>query len=167
MAQTYGHTFGVPVVVTRCANYFGGWDFNWNRIVPGTIRALLLEKPVVLRSDGRFTRDFLYIDDAVDIQLMLAERVAADTSIKGEPFNFSLEVGIEILDLVKRIGSLMGIEVNPQVNADAKAEIRLMRVASDKARAQFDWSPSHDLSSALQVTIDWYREYFARVAQKA
>jgi dTDP-glucose 4,6-dehydratase len=162
MAQSYGRVFGLPVAVTRCANYFGGWDFNWRRIIPGTIRALLLGEPVILRGDGRFTRDFLYVDDAVDIQLMLAERLLVDASIRGEPFNFSLEVDFEILDLVKRIGRLMGIDVNPRLNAEAKAEIPLMRVSCDKARAQLGWRPAHDLDSALQATIDWYRDYFAR-----
>ena len=162
MAQSYGRVFGVPVAVTRCGNYFGGWDFNWNRIIPCTIRAILLDRPVVLRSDGRFTRDFLYIDDAVDVQLMLAERVIADPSIRGEPFNFSLEVDLEILDLVKRIGRLMNVEADLRVNADATAEIWLMRVASDKARARLAWVPAHDLDLALQVTIDWYRKYFTR-----
>ena len=162
MAQSYGRVFGLPVAVTRCANYFGGWDFNWNGIIPSTIRAILLGQPVVLRSDGRFTRDFLYIDDAVDVQLMLAERVVADRSIRGEPFNFSLEVNLEILDLVKRIGQLMGVEANPQVNIAAPAEIWLMRVAADKARARLGWAPAHNLDLALRVTIDWYRNYFVR-----
>ncbi len=121
MTQSYGRVFGLPVVVTRCGNYFGGWDFNWTRIIPGTIRSLVRGKPVILRSDGRFTRDFLYIDDAVDVQLMLAERVVDDPGIRGEPFNFSLEVDIEILDLVKKIGEIMGIDAEPQVEADSKA----------------------------------------------
>ena len=162
MTQSYGRVYGLPVVVTRCANYFGGWDFNWTRIIPATIRSLYLGEPVVLRSDGRFTRDFLYIDDAVDIQLMLAERATNDESIRGEAFNFSLEVDLEILDLVNRIAELMQVEANPQVNNDAKAEIRFMRVASDKAREQLGWMSAHDLDAALLKTIEWYRDHLAR-----
>lgn len=159
MTQSYGKVFNLPVAVTRCGNYFGGWDFNWTRIIPYTIRAILRGETVELRSDGKFTRDFLYIEDAVDVQLMLAERVLADPDVRGEPYNFSLEVDIEILDIVTRIGELMGVEVNPKVNADAKAEIRFMRVDSTKARDTLGWRPSHDLDSALRETIEWYRAY--------
>lgn len=161
MTQSYGKVFDLPVAVTRCGNYFGGWDFNWTRIIPYTIHAILRGEPVELRSDGKFTRDFLYIEDAVDVQLMLAERVLADPAVRGEPYNFSLEVDIEILDIVTRIGELMGVKVDPKVNADAKAEIRFMRVDSTKARDTLGWQPSHDLDSALRETIEWYRAYLA------
>ncbi|MBN2752894.1 MAG: GDP-mannose 4,6-dehydratase [Rhodospirillaceae bacterium] len=159
MAQSYGKVFGLPVAVTRCGNYFGGWDFNWTRIIPGTIQAIVENKPVVLRSDGKFTRDFLYIEDAIDIQLMLAERLSSDAEIRGEAFNFSLEVDVEIIDLVKKISAFMGCSTEICVNANAQAEIRLMRVASDKARMQLGWAPAYDLDKALQATIRWYRNY--------
>ena len=159
MAQSYGKVFGLPVAVTRCANYFGGWDFNWTRIIPGTIRSLIENEPVVLRSDGKFTRDFLYIEDAVDIQLMLAERVLEDGEICGEAFNFSLEVDMEIIDLVKRVATLMGGDADIRVKSTAKAKIRFIRVASDKARERLGWAPAYDLDSALRATIEWYTDY--------
>jgi len=159
MTQSYGKVYGVPAVVTRCANYFGGWDFNWSRIIPGTIQSLCQGEPVVLRSDGQFTRDFLYVEDAVDIQLMLAKRVAEDPEMRGEAFNFSLEVDIEIIDLVRRIGQLMGLKTEPTVNNEAKTEIRFMRVASDKARERLGWAPRFELDPALEATIEWYRRY--------
>jgi CDP-glucose 4,6-dehydratase len=165
MTQSYGKVFGLPVAVTRCGNYFGGWDFNWTRIIPYTISAIVRGEQITLRSDGRFTRDFLYIEDAVDVQLMLAERVLADPSVRGEAFNFSLEVDIEILDMVHRIGELMGVEVAPRVNADAKAEIRFMRVDSTKAREMLGWRPAHDLDAGLRATIEWYRAYLERTSQ--
>ncbi len=163
MTQSYGKVFGLPVAVTRCGNYFGGWDFNWTRIIPGTIRSLIANEPIILRSDGKFTRDFLYIEDAVDIQLMLAERVLEDEAVRGEAFNFSLEVDVEIIDLVEKIASLMGGNADIRVNLAAPAEIRFMRVASDKARERLGWAPKFDLDLALRAAIDWYTDYLGNV----
>ncbi len=159
MAQSYGKVFDLPVAVTRCGNYFGGWDFNWRRLIPGTIKAIIEGEPVVLRSDGRFTRDFLYIEDAVAVQLLLAERLMADSSIRGEAFNFSCEVDLEILEIVHRIARLMGADIEPQIDNTAAAEIPAMQLNCDKARAELGWQPAHDFESALKATIDWYRDY--------
>jgi CDP-glucose 4,6-dehydratase len=161
IAQSYGKVFGVAIAVTRCANYFGGWDFNWHRIIPGTIRSIMRGEPVVLRSDGKFTRDFLYIEDAVDAQLLLAEAIAHDPKLRGEPFNFSLEVNIEVIEIVRRLLTLMNSGTEPQVNETAQAEIRFMQVNCDKARAVLNWRPRHDFDDALAETVRWYRDYLA------
>lgn len=161
MAQSYGKVFDLPVAVARCGNYFGGWDFNWRRLIPGTIRAIVEGQPVVLRSDGHATRDFLYVQDAVDVQLLLAERLMEDRSIRGQAFNFSYEVDFEILDIVHRIARMMKVDVEPQVDNNATAEIPAIQLNCDKARAKFGWQPAHDFETALAETIDWYRDYLS------
>lgn len=112
-AQTYGKHYGLPVAVTRCANYFGGFDFNFTRLVAGVAKSVFDGKRPVLRSDGRFTRDFLYIEDAVDIQLMLAERLATDRLLYGEAFNFSYGTQLEVIEIARRIARLMGTNLEP------------------------------------------------------
>ena len=57
IARSYAHTFGLPVAVTRFGNVFGGGDFNFSRLIPGTIRALLAGERPVIRSDGLMERD--------------------------------------------------------------------------------------------------------------
>ena len=66
LAQAYAATYELPIVVTRCGNLFGGGDLNWNRIVPGTIRAALRGSQPVIRSDGTLRRDYFYVKDAVE-----------------------------------------------------------------------------------------------------
>jgi len=161
IAQSYGKVFNLPVAVTRCGNYFGGWDFNWTRIIPGTIKNILDKKPIVLRSDGQFTRDLLYIEDAVDIQLMLAQTLINNKSIRGEPFNFSLEIDLQIIDLVKEIKKIMNSSVDILIDANTKAEIKFMQVSSQKSRDLLNWSPKHDLMSALNKTVNWYTAYLS------
>ena len=159
-AQSYGKIFGVPTVVSRCANYFGGYDFNLTRLIPGVLKNLAAGERPVLRSDGRFTRDFLYIEDAVDVQLLLAERLAADPSLAGEAFNFSYGQQIEVLEIVNRILQLTGSDLTPQVNDSVQAEIRHMHLSSDKAKDRLGWTPVVGFDAGLEQTVRWYESYF-------
>ncbi len=166
MTQSHGKVYGLPVAVTRCANYFGGWDFNWHRIIPGTIRSIMAGEQVTLRSDGKFTRDFLYIEDAVDTQLILTQHLPTNPALRGEAFNFSHEVDIEILAIVRRLCDLMDYRGEPQINATAQAEIRFMQVNSDKARQMLGWQPRFDFDAALAATVAWYRDYLAKNSKR-
>src|SRR5437660_2273270 len=94
LALTYHHTYGLPVCVTRCGNFYGGGDLNWNRLVPGTIRSVLRGEAPVVRSDGTNVRDYFYVKDGACAYLHLAECLAChgcdsrDTEIAGQAFNF-------------------------------------------------------------------------------
>src|SRR5437764_3838951 len=107
IAQTYAVSYGLPVVVTRCGNFYGGGDLNWNRIVPGTIRSVLRGQRPVIRSDGLNVRDYFYVEDGAAAYTLLAEKMAADPTLRGEAFNFSNEIQVTVLDLVRRILRLM------------------------------------------------------------
>lgn len=158
LAQVYGRLYGLNIAVTRCGNFFGGYDFAFERIIPYTIRQLLRGERVTLRSDGDFTRDFLYVEEAARVHLMLAERLAEDPKIRGQAFNFSHEVDITIRDLVRRIAALMGVDVDLVVDASARAEIRHLRLDTAKAREVLGWRPRWDFDAGLQRTIDDYAE---------
>ncbi|MBX3332139.1 MAG: GDP-mannose 4,6-dehydratase [Nitrospira sp.] len=161
-AQCYGKIFKCPVAVTRCGNFFGGYDFNFTRLIPGVVQNLLQGKAPILRSNGRFTRDFLYIEDAVDAQLLLAQRLSENPALYGEAFNFSYGQPIEVLDIVKRICQLLDATVDPVINENGTAEIPEILLSSDKAKHLLGWKPSHDLFTALERTTNWYREYFSQ-----
>lgn len=158
IAQSYGRVMGLRSCVTRCANYFGGWELNLTRIVPDAILCALDNRRLTLRSDGKFTRDFLYIDDGVAVQFGLAERLIEKSDIKGEAFNFSYEVEIDILALVAKIYALVGANPGIDVVSTAQAEIRHMRTDTQKARTMLGWKPAFDLDSGLAKTIEWCRQ---------
>jgi CDP-glucose 4,6-dehydratase len=151
----------MPVCVTRCGNFYGGSDLNWNRLVPGTIRALIRGKHPVLRSDGLFVRDYFYVKDGALAYLRLAECMAQQPAIWGEAFNFSTEQPVTVLQMVERISSLMGQTLCPHILATARQEIPHQHLSAAKARRLLDWGPRYDLNSALRETIAWYRQYFA------
>jgi CDP-glucose 4,6-dehydratase len=161
VAYTYYNTYKVPVCITRCGNFFGGGDTNYNRIIPGTIRSLIFNENPVIRSDGSYIRDYIYIKDAVSAYLMLAEKME-DESVFGEAFNFSNEIQITVLELTKKILSLTGREdLTPIIKNEAHGEIRHQYLSAEKARKILGWRPSYSLDQGLQETIEWYKNFFA------
>jgi CDP-glucose 4,6-dehydratase len=159
IAHTYAVSFGLPVAITRCGNFYGGGDLNWNRIVPGTIRSVVRGQRPVIRSDGRYVRDYFYVEDGANAYMVLAEALAARPELAGEAFNFSNEIQVTVLDLVRLILRQMGSDLEPDVRNEASNEIVHQYLSAEKARTKLDWRPLFTLDHALGATIDWYRRF--------
>lgn len=161
IAQSYANSFGTPVAITRCGNFFGAGDLNWNRIIPGTIRSVLSGERPIIRSDGQFLRDYLYIEDGALAYIKLAEKLAERPELAGHAFNFSNENPITVIEIVNHILQLMGSNLQPIIQNQAVNEIREQYLSSTKAREMLGWTPQYSLQDALKETIEWYREYIA------
>ena len=159
IAQTYAHTYGLPVVVTRCGNFYGGGDLNWNRIVPGTIRSIVRGERPIIRSDGQFIRDYFYVEDGVDAYIHLAEQLILRPELRGRAYNFSNELQISVSALVERILKLMDTDLEPDIRNEASNEIRNQYLSAAKARQELDWHPSFTLDEGLESTIAWYQSF--------
>ena len=160
LAMTYAHTYGLPVTVARCGNIYGGGDLNWSRLIPGTIRSLHNDERPVLRSDGKYTRDFVFVRDIVRAYLLLAENAAA-AGVRGEAFNFSPETRVTPLEITSLISTIMGRrDLDPIILDNAEAEIRDQSLDSSKARRVLNWAPAYTLSDGLTETVEWYQQYF-------
>lgn len=160
IAHTYAHTYSLPVVVTRCGNFYGGGDLNWNRIVPGTIRSIVRGQRPVIRSDGQFIRDYFYVEDGAAAYMLLAEQLATNRDLIGEAFNFSNEIQITVLELTQRLLALMDSSLEPDIRNEASNEIRHQYLSAQKARQLLNWQPLFTLDTGLQATIKWYKDYF-------
>jgi CDP-glucose 4,6-dehydratase len=159
IGQAYAVTYDLPVAITRCGNFYGPGDLNWNRIVPGTIRSVLRGQRPIIRSDGNYIRDYFYVEDGAAAYMLLAEKQAGDPALKGQAFNFSNEIQVTVLDLVRKILSLMDSELEPLIENSATGEIRRQYLSADKARARLGWKPLFTLDQGLERTIEWYREF--------
>lgn len=159
ISHTYAVTYGLPVVITRCGNFYGGGDLNWNRIIPGTIRSVLRGHRPVIRSDGSYVRDYFYVEDGAAVYMLLAEALAERPELRGEAFNFSNELQITVSELTHRILDLMGSDLVPDVRNEANNEIRYQYLSADKARQMLRWVPLYNLDQGLQATIRWYQDF--------
>jgi CDP-glucose 4,6-dehydratase len=159
IVQSYCHTYGSPATVARFGNVYGGGDLNWSRIVPETVRALLEGRRPVIRSDGTFIRDYVYVKDVARAYLRMAERMD-DPGVRGHAFNFSGEKPTSVLELVDVIRKLLGREdLTPDVRNTARGEIKDQHLSAAKARERLGWTPDYGLEAGLRETIDWYRAY--------
>ena len=159
ISQAYAATYELPVAVTRCGNFYGGGDLNWNRIVPGTIRSVLRGKRPIIRSDGRYVRDYFYVEDAAHAYIQLAEALTQRPELRGEAFNFSYEQPLSVLEIVTIILSLMNSDLRPEVLNEATHEIRRQCLSADKARRELGWQASLSLEEGLLATIQWYTDF--------
>jgi len=162
LAQTYSHTYDMPVVIARCGNIYGGGDLNWSRIVPGTIHSLLNNQRPIIRSNGKYLRDYIYIKDIVDAYINLAELITKK-NISGEVFNFSTESRITVIEIVNEIRTIMDKEeLEPKIlNLNLK-EIPEQSLSAQKAHKILAWYPKYDLKRGLSETVDWYKNYFGK-----
>lgn len=161
ISHMYAKTFELPVTITRCGNFYGGGDLNWNRIVPGTIRSVLRGERPVIRSDGQFVRDYFYVEDGAAAYMLLAEKMAGNPSIRGRAFNFSNETQVTVSQLVDRILTLMGSHLRPEIRNEASNEIRHQYLSAERARRELGWAPLFSLDEGLARTVEWYRAFFA------
>lgn len=163
IAQSYAATYGLPVAITRCGNFFGGGDLNWNRIVPGTIRAALRGERPNIRSDGTLVRDYFYVEDGAAAYMLLAERLALNVGLGGSAFNFSNEMQLTVGAIVARILDLMGRSTEFDMRSEASNEISHQYLSAAKAKNELGWAPLFSLDDGLRRTIDWYTAFFAKV----
>jgi CDP-glucose 4,6-dehydratase len=164
IAQSYAQTYDLPVAITRCGNFYGGGDLNWNRIVPGTIRSILRAQRPVIRSDGKFVRDYFYAEDGAAANLVLAEALANNRDLSGQAFNFSNETQITVLELVERLLGLMNSNLKPEIRNEATNEIRHQYLNASRARELLQWQPLFTLDEGLRRTIDWYKDFLGSAA---
>lgn len=160
ISSAFFTTYQLPVCITRCGNFYGGGDLNFNRLVCGTIRSVLHSRPLIIRSDGTPKRDYIYIKDAVSGYCTLAENLE-NLNLSGDAFNFSGGNRLSVLDLANKILELMDKKGYPiEILNQAKGEIQDQYLSIEKAKKVLNWTPHYSLEDGLRETIEWYHKFF-------
>ena len=160
ISQSYSKTYGLPVCITRCGNFFGGGDLNFSRIIPHTLRSIIFNKNPVIRSDGKLVREYFYIKDAAIAYRILAENIKRK-NLSGHAFNFGNEKPLSVIKIVdKMIGLFAKKILVPQIKNETVNEIRKQYLSCGKAKKLLKWSHQYTLEDGLAETYDWYLNYF-------
>ena len=158
LTQSFGKAYDLNVAVTRCANFFGPYDFNFSRIIPYVSRCCAQAERPQLRSNGQFMRDFISVQEAALAHLMLARSLASRTELRGEVFNFSYEVQLTVMEIVDRILRIADSGLKPIIGNSVRLEIPNMWLSCDKARSVLGWRPQRTFDESLTTAVDWYLE---------
>jgi CDP-glucose 4,6-dehydratase len=158
IARSYASTYGMRVAVTRLANVYGPGDLNWSRIVPDTARALARGERPVIRSDGSPERDYLYVDDAVDAYLAVAASLDRP-ELSGRAWNAGWGRPVSVLDVVRTLIAVSGVEVEPDVRGEGvpAGEIDRQYLDSSAIRVELGWEPRWELEPGLRAAWEWYK----------
>lgn len=157
LAISYAKTYKLPVSVTRCGNFFGPGDLNWDRLIPHVILSLRQNKAPVIRSNGKLVRDYFFVKDGAHAYLHLANKIVENPGkFAGESYNFSYGAQHSVLDIVQLVSKMMGKDIKPDIRNEASGEIQFQSLSPDKAKRDLSWQPRYNLDSGLRETIDWY-----------
>ncbi len=161
LAQTYARAFGLPIVIVRSGNVYGGGDLHWDRLIPGAIRSTLLGKPFLIRSNGQLKRDYIYVSDILRAYLLALDGLLTGKLQAGSAINFGASRSHTVSEVVDEILRLLNrVDLRPVIQNHARSEILEQHVDFEQARALLGWTPQVEFESGLRKSIAWYRQYF-------
>ncbi len=160
IGQAYATTYELPVAITRCGNFYGGGDLNFNRVIPGTIRSVIRGIRPEIRSDGSPIRDYLYVEDGAEAYMNLALQLTRRPELRGMAFNFSTEHPMSVTQIVKRVLKVMGSDLEPLIMNQAHHEIHAQYLDASLAKSELGWQPRFSLDQGLVQTVGWYQRFF-------
>lgn len=164
ISRAYFVSYGLPISITRCGNFFGPGDLNFNRLIPGTIQDVFFNRRPVIRSDGRFVRDYIYVNDGAHAYLTLADAMLGPDASKvmGEAFNFSYGLKLSVIDVVQQVlKTLNRTDITPEILNQASNEIPVQALGNKKAQEVLNWKPKFGFEAGMKVTTQWYLEKLA------
>lgn len=160
IARMYATTYGLPIVVTRFGNIYGAGDTNFSRIIPGTIKSLIKNDTLQIRSDGKMIREYVYVKDVVLGYLMLVENI---DKIKGEAFNFSSKDKLSVLECAQKVSKVLGKKLKYEILNQGKYEIPEQSLSYEKINKAIGWKPSYSFEEGIKETFSWYTHFFKGV----
>lgn len=161
IAQSYARSFNLPVLIPRFVNIYGPGDLHFNRLIPKTIMSVLTSKHILMWG-GNVIRDYLYIDDAVDAYIHLAE-VDLKTVGNNRIFNIGAGERISVKEVIEKIIKLSEKVVSlEKIKEERNEEIEIQYVSFNKATKLLGWKPKTTLDQGLKNSLLWYSKYLGK-----
>jgi dTDP-glucose 4,6-dehydratase len=168
LAKSYHDTFGMPILITRCSNNYGPYQFP-EKLIPLMISNALNHKPLPVYGDGKQVRDWLYVED----HCSAIDRVL-ESGRPGEVYNIGGHNERYNIDIVKHVIAILHDETHdPAINdslirfvGDRPGHDRRYAIDSSKIQAQLGWEPSVTFEEGIRSTVHWYlhhREWMQHV----
>ena len=158
ISRTYFATYKLPVVVTRFGNVYGEGDLNFSRIIPGTLRAIIKGEKLMIRSNGKFVRDYVHVEDVVNALMVLSKNLK---KVSGEAFNISSKENLSVIALIKKIEKALEVKINYQILDSAINEIPKQSIDFSKIR-KLGWRPQKNINKTIRGIYEWYQSYFGK-----
>jgi len=156
-ASVFKHVYNFEIVSLRYFNIFGPRqdpESQYAAVIPRFITALLNGKAPVVYGDGLQSRDFTFVDNVVNANLLAAE---AD-GIAGEAFNVACGGRYTLLDLLTKTKEILGSDIKPVHEAARAGDVRDSQASIEAAQKAFGYRVSVDFAEGLEKTIDWYKQ---------
>lgn len=153
ISNTYFKSYNLPVSITRFGNVYGEGDLHLGRIIPGICEAIIRNKTLEIRSNGKFVRDYLYVKDVVDGYIFLT----TNKSFIGEAYNFASSDSLTVLDVIKLAEKVLMKKISIKIINNAKNEIPFQHLNDSKIRKQ-GWKSKHLLENTLPKILLWYEK---------
>lgn len=156
ISTTYYKTYGIPVVVTRFGNIYGEGDLNFSRIIPGIMKSIIKNEQLMIRSNGKYIRDYLYVKDVVNGYILLAKNI---NKVKGEAFNFGSDDTLTVVEVIKAIEKSLNKKIDYKIINTAKNEIPYQSLDYSKIKKSLGWKPKENIRSTAEKILEWYKKY--------
>jgi len=159
LGSVYNKTYGVKIVSLRCGNIYGGGDLNWERLIPGVLKWILTNQTPVLRTDGTFKRDWVYVEDVSNAYISVAEKLF-EGEVPNNAYNFSGKDYLSVIEIYNLINKILGTNIEPIYKIDSKNEIPDQYLSSDLIKKELNIESTISITDGLQKTIEWYKKFF-------
>ena len=160
ICQSYSKVYNLKVGVLRCGNLYGPGDLNMKRIIPETIISALMNKNIIIRSNGKLIRDYLHVNDAANAYFLLMKKLL-NTKQNLRIYNVGSKYNLSVLDLVKIILKIINNQKTKIIVKNySKNEIKFQKLNYNKITKELKWKQKINMDEGLKNTIDWYKQHF-------
>tara|TARA_B100000902_G_C27316193_1_gene921465 strand:- start:1844 stop:2803 length:960 start_codon:yes stop_codon:yes gene_type:complete len=160
LCKTYLTTYNLNVSTLRCGNIYGGGDLNWERLIPGVTRWLIKKEQPILRTNGTFKRDWVYVEDVVQAYIGVGTALLEKNPKISDAYNFSSTSYLSVMDIYKKlVSNFSDTYIEPVIEEDSEFEIKDQYLSSDKIEKELGIKSVFDLDTSISKTVDWYKKY--------